>query len=183
MKINTFNIDGLIEFIPDVYTDSRGSFVETWNHYNFLNVGFNKSFVQDNQSVSKKNVFRGIHLQTGEFAQGKLVRVSHGEAIDFAVDLRPSSSTFGKYVSVRLTADKANSFWVPPGFGHGFLATKDNTIFSYKCTKPYNKDSEVCIRFNDHDLNIDLLNTLKNNLIVSDKDLNGISLKEFKNKL
>lgn len=182
MEVNTFNIQGPIEFIPKIHYDDRGSFAETWNEEAYSKLKFNEKFVQDNQSISKMNVFRGIHLQYGEYAQGKLVRVVKGKAIDFIVDLRFNSSTFGEYLEVSLDEHKGNLLWVPPGFGHGFLSLEDETIFSYKCTKPYNKESEVCIKFNDVDINIKSLNYLKNNLIISHKDLNGITLKEYKDK-
>lgn len=176
MQINkNFKIDGLLEFQPKIYRDDRGQFMETWNQEQFKQLGFYHQFKQDNQSISAKNVFRGIHLQQGIMAQGKLVRVVQGRAIDYAVDLRPSSSTFGQYESIELCATQGNMFWVPPGFGHAFLSLEDNTIFSYKCTEVYCPKSEVCIHYNDPTIGLQLPTDLK----VSEKDKQGISIQQY----
>lgn len=157
MKINKdFKIDGLIEFIPNVYRDSRGEFIETFNENVLRELGFTEHFKQDNQSISKAGVFRGIHLQLDPFAQGKLVRVAKGSAIDYAVDLRKDSPTFGEWESVELSATEGNQFWVPPGFGHAFVALEDDTIFCYKCTEVYAPNHQVAIRWDDRDLELDI---------------------------
>lgn len=176
MKINkNFKLDGLIEFNPQIYRDERGEFIETWNEDVFHRLGFYQQFKQDNQSVSSKGVFRGIHLQLGHAAQGKLVRVVRGRVIDYAVDLRKNSKTFGKWESLELTGEQGNMFWVPPGFGHAFLSLEDNTIFSYKCTEVYNPKHEVCVKYNDPSIGL----PLPTEIIVSAKDQQGISLNEF----
>ena len=154
MKIQKTNIEGLLIITPAVFKDDRGAFFEPYNKQLFASLGLNMDFVQDNQSVSHKGVIRGIHLQAPPFAQGKLVRVVHGSALDVAVDIRKSSPTFGQYASVKLDANDNTMFWIPEGFAHGFAAFEDNTIFQYKVTNYYNKDSEMSIRWDDPALNI-----------------------------
>ena len=112
-------------------------------------------FVQDNQSLSKKGVLRGLHFQNPPFAQGKLVRVIKGAVVDVAVDIRKNSPTYGQHFAVELSEENKIVFWIPPGFAHGFVTLKDDTIFTYKCTAIYNKESEGAILWNDEDLNID----------------------------
>ena len=102
-------------------------------------------FIQDNQSLSHKGVLRGLHFQAPPFAQGKLVRVIQGSVLDVAVDIRPHSPTYGKYESVLLSGENKTQFWIPPGFAHGFVTLEDNTVFCYKCTGPYSKESEGAI--------------------------------------
>ncbi len=167
MQVIKKSIEGLIEIIPAVYKDERGSFFETFNKETFEAKGIPTHFVQDNQSFSKKGVVRGLHFQRAPFAQGKLVRVVSGRVLDVAVDIRPDSPTFGKYETVELSAELNNLFYVPEGFAHGFVALEDS-IFIYKCTNVYNKASEGGIIWNDPDLNIDWQIT---NPIVSEKDL------------
>jgi len=154
MKIQNTNIEGLLIITPAVFRDSRGIFFESYNKQLFASHGLDMEFVQDNQSVSNKGVIRGIHLQAPPFAQGKLVRVVHGSAVDVAVDIRKSSPTFGKYAAVKLDAKDNKFFWIPEGFAHGFIALENNTIFQYKVTTYYNKDSEMSIRWDDPELNI-----------------------------
>ena len=180
MTIKESYIQGLFEIVPRTFKDSRGEFVETYNEEKLKDI-IPYQFVQDNQSISKKGVFRGIHMQMGDWAQGKLVRVSSGAAIDYAVDLRPDSATFGQWDSVMLTPEANNQYWVPPGFGHAFLALEDNTTFCYKCTNLYNKESEECIKWNDSDIYLEFLH-YTGDILVSKKDERGITLKEFKNK-
>lgn len=180
MKINTkFKIEGLIEFQPNVYVDNRGQFIETYNEEILSNFGFTHHFKQDNQSISKRGSFRGIHLQIGDHAQGKLVRVAKGSVIDYAVDLRLESPTFGKWESIIISSDLGNQFWIPARFGHAFVALEDNTIFCYKCTEVYAPNHQLSIRWDDEDLalNIDIPAA---ELEISEKDKNGISLKEYK---
>jgi len=176
MEVKKFNIKGLIEFQPKIFTDSRGQFIETFNEELLGSLGFNHHFKQDNQSISKAGVFRGIHLQLDPYAQGKLVRVAKGSAIDYAVDLRPNSETFGQWQSVVLTAEKGNQFWVPAGFGHAFLALEDDTIFCYKCTEVYAPNHQVSIRWDDSDIRLDIP---VENVDVSEKDQNALYLIEY----
>ena len=136
-------------------------------------------FVQDNQSFSEPGVLRGIHFQTGEHAQGKLVRVISGKVLDVAVDLRPQSKTFGKWFSVILDGEKQNMFYVPPGFGHGIYVI-EKAIFSYKCTNYYHQPSERSILWNDKTLNIDWKT---NSPKLSQKDEDGMSFEDFKASL
>lgn len=155
---------------PKIISDERGSFMESFNEKTFANgVGQNVHFVQDNQSVSKNGVLRGLHYQCGEHAQAKLVRVLQGEVLDVAVDIRPESATFGQYESVLLSAENQKQFFVPRGFAHGFLVLSDTATFFYKCDNFYNKESEGGIIFNDNTIHIDW-NFLSEKLIISEKD-------------
>jgi len=173
-------IKGVFEITPRIFKDERGYFFESYSKKVFEENGIGVDFVQDNQSLSSKNVLRGLHLQKEPYAQGKLVRVITGSVLDVAVDLRPDSPTFGKYDSVILDSEKGNMFYIPPGFAHGFLTLADNTIFAYKCTDFYNKPSESGIIWNDPDLNI---NWGIGNPIVSEKDMQLPSFKELSNAL
>ncbi len=176
MNIKKTPIQGLLELQPNILKDDRGYFLESWNKEELNNKGFKFNFVQDNQSYSQKNILRGIHFQLPPFDQGKLVRVVQGSAIDVAVDLRKKSPTYGKHHKVLLSDKKQNMFWIPNGFGHGFISLQNNTLFLYKCTNYYDKKSECSIIWNDPSLNI---NWGISNPILSEKDLQGISFKEF----
>lgn len=167
MQVIKKSLEGLLEIIPTVYKDERGYFFETYNKQAFEAHGLPTHFVQDNQSFSKKGVVRGLHFQREPHAQGKLVRVVMGRVLDFAVDIRPNSPTFGQYEAVELDATRGNLFYVPEGFAHGFVALEDS-VFLYKCTNLYNKAAEGGILWNDPTLNIDWQVT---NPIVSPKDL------------
>ncbi|MBB3840681.1 dTDP-4-dehydrorhamnose 3,5-epimerase [Runella defluvii] len=167
MQVIKKSLEGLLEIIPTVYKDERGYFFETYNKQAFEAHGLPTHFVQDNQSFSKKGVVRGLHFQREPHAQGKLVRVVMGRVLDFAVDIRPNSPTFGQYEAVELDATRGNLFYVPEGFAHGFVALEDS-VFIYKCTNLYNKAAEGGILWNDPTLNIDWQVT---NPIVSPKDL------------
>ena len=138
--------------------------------------GLDENFVQDNQSISIKGVLRGLHFQKPPFAQGKLVRVVKGAALDVAVDLRKGSPTYGQWESVEITGENKLMFWVPPGFAHGFVSLEDGTVFVYKCSNIYNKASEATILWNDPDLNIDWK---VENPLLSEKDLQGMLFKDF----
>jgi len=155
MKFEKTEIEGVVIITPDVFEDDRGAFLEMFNRDVFEKNGLPTSFVQDNYSVSKKHVLRGLHFQKPPYAQGKLVTVTHGAALDVAVDLRKNSPTYGKWKSVLLNSDNKLIFWIPEGFAHGFVALEENTVFQYKCTNFYCKESEGSIRWNDPDLNID----------------------------
>jgi dTDP-4-dehydrorhamnose 3,5-epimerase len=154
-----------------IINDGRGYFMESFNKNTFQN-GINQeiNFVQDNQSFSTKGVLRGLHYQSGEYAQAKLVRVLQGEVLDVAVDIRPESDTFGQYEAVFLSAENQRQFFVPRGFAHGFLVLSDTATFFYKCDNFYNKESEGGLIYNDATVNIDWQFPTEN-LLISDKDL------------
>lgn len=163
-------IEGLILLVPRIFDDERGYFIESFNQKVFNEiVGKEVNFVQDNQSVSKTGVLRGLHFQKPPFAQGKLVRVSKGSALDVAVDLRANSSTYGKHISVHLTAENCHQLWIPEGFAHGFLALEEDTVFQYKCTNYYDPQSESTLAWNDPDIGIDWQ---IDSPLLSPKDLN-----------
>jgi dTDP-4-dehydrorhamnose 3,5-epimerase len=156
MEVINGDISGLLIFQPRVFLDERGYFFESFNQEEFNKLtGLDIQFCQDNESLSKKNVLRGLHFQKPPFAQGKLVRVISGKVLDVAVDIRKSSETYGKYQMVELTAENKKIFWIPPGFAHGFLVLEENTVFSYKCSNYYSPESEGTIKWNDKDLNIE----------------------------
>ena len=155
---------------PKVISDNRGYFMESFNQ-NTFNSGINQeiNFVQDNQSFSSKGVLRGLHYQTNEYAQSKLVRVLQGEVLDVVVDIRPNSETFGQYESIILSSQNQKQFFIPCGFAHGFLVLSETATFFYKCDNFYNKESEGGIIYNDEIINIDWKLDTKD-LIISDKD-------------
>lgn len=167
MQIEKTEIEGLLIIKPKVFEDDRGHFFESFNATIFLENGLPTEFVQDNQSLSNKNVLRGLHFQSPPYAQGKLIRVIKGSVLDVAVDLRLLSPTYGKHLVINLSEQNKIMFYIPEGFAHGFLTLEDNTIFSYKCTKFFNKESEGGLFWNDLDLNINWGIT---NPILSDKD-------------
>ena len=173
-------ISGCFIIEPKVITDERGYFLESFNEKTLQNgVGQEVHFVQDNQSFSTKGVLRGLHYQTGNHAQAKLVRVLSGEVLDVAVDIRPDSPTFGQHVSVLLSAENQKQFFVPRGFAHGFLVLSQTATFFYKCDNFYNKESEGGIIYNDATLNIDWQFPTEN-LIISEKDVNQPTLENAK---
>lgn len=155
MEIIKTKIPDLLIVKPIVFEDNRGYFFESYNKEKFLKEGIDQNFVQDNESKSMKGVLRGLHFQAPPFAQGKLVRVMKGAVLDVAVDIRKNAPTYGQWASIVLTESNKMMYWVPPGFAHGFVTLEDNTVFFYKCTNVYNKNSEGSIRWNDPDLNID----------------------------
>ena len=176
MEIIKTHIDGLLVIKPNIFEDERGHFFESWSKKAYQDVGLELDFVQDNQSLSQKGVLRGLHFQNPPFAQGKLVRVIKGSVIDVAVDIRKDSVTYGKHFSIKLSEENKKIFWIPPGFAHGFASLENNTIFTYKCTEVYNKESEGVLLWNDTDLNI---NWGVEKPLVSEKDLTAISFKHF----
>ncbi|PLX11330.1 MAG: dTDP-4-dehydrorhamnose 3,5-epimerase [Marinilabiliales bacterium] len=176
MEVIKTKIPDLYIVKPRVFEDHRGYFFESYNKEMFLRNGIDQNFVQDNESKSSKGVLRGLHYQKPPFAQGKLVRVMQGAVLDVAVDIRTNSPTYGQWASVELTQDNKWMYWVPPGFAHGFVTLEENTVFFYKCTNVYNKESEGSIMWNDPDLNIDWQ---VENPILSDKDKNGPLFKDF----
>ena len=170
MNFIATKLQGCYVIEPKVILDERGYFMESFNEKTFQN-GLEQAvhFVQDNQSFSTKGVLRGLHYQTGEHAQAKLVRVLQGEVLDVAVDIRPESPTFGQYEAVILSGENQKQFFVPRGFAHGFLVLSETATFFYKCDNFYNKESEGGIIYNDETINIDWQFSFKN-LIISEKD-------------
>ncbi len=169
--MQTFEIKDLLLIQPRIFEDDRGFFYESFNETKYKEIlGAEIQFVQDNISVSKKNVLRGLHFQKPPFAQGKLVTVLRGSVMDVAVDLRKESKTYGQYQLVELSENNKLQFWIPAGFAHGFCSLEDDTIFSYKCSNYYSPQHEETIMWNDPDLAIDwkIINP-----IVSDKDKIG----------
>jgi len=180
MKLIETKIKDLYIIEPTVFGDERGYFYESFNQETFAKlIGKEITFVQDNQSLSGKNIVRGLHFQNKPFGQGKLVRVIKGEVIDVAVDIRKNSPTYGEHVSVKLTEENKLMFWIPEGFAHGFSSLKDDTIFAYKCTNYYNKESEGSIAWDDPTLNI---NWKVENPIISEKDQNSSAFSTFETK-
>lgn len=156
MEVRTTPIEGLLVLKPNRYKDERGYFSETFNQQTFNSAtGLDVTFVQDNESMSAKNVVRGFHFQIPPFEQGKLVRVAHGAILDVAIDLRKDSPTFGQHHAVELSSENQLQFWIPSGFAHGFAALQDNTVVCYKCTQFYDGASERSIKWNDADLGVE----------------------------
>lgn len=179
MNVIETSIPGLLEIDPMVFGDERGYFYESYNKKKFVEAGIVDEFVQDNQSLSSKGVLRGLHFQDPPHAQGKLVRVVQGAVLDVAVDIRHGSPTYGKHHKVTLTEENKRMFWIPAGFAHGFLTLEDNTVFCYKCTSLYNKESEGSVLWNDPDLNIDW--GIKDP-IISDKDQEAPPVRALRSK-
>ncbi len=176
MQLIKTKIEGLLVIKPNVFRDERGYFYESYSKSLFKELGLESEYVQDNESQSQKGVLRGLHFQKPPYAQGKLVRVVKGAVIDVAVDLRPNSKTYGQWEAVELTEDNKLLYWIPEGFAHGFVTLERNTIFSYKCTNVYNKESEGSLLWNDPDLNIDW--GVKKP-ILSEKDIEAPLFKDF----
>ncbi len=174
MKVDEISLPGVLLLTPAIFRDSRGAFWETWSQKDMDSAGMPATWVQDNFSLSKKNVLRGIHYQVIQ-PQGKLVRVTHGAVLDVAIDLRRSSPMFGKHVAVELTGDNGQMLWIPEGFGHAFLVLSDVAGFAYKVTNPYCPQGERTIVWNDSDLAIPWP-VNPETAIVSDKDGKGATL-------
>ena len=175
MQVEKTEFDGLLILQPKIFKDERGLFFESWNESVFKSHGINISFIQDNHSVSKKNVLRGLHFQNHPYGQGKLVRVTKGSALDVVLDLRKDSKTYGKHFKLKLSDQNSTMLWIPYGFAHGFIALEDQTVFQYKCDELYHPESEGCIAWNDPSLKIDW--GIKNP-IVSSKDQEGKLFKD-----
>jgi len=167
MEIKELFIEGLKVIQPAVFGDHRGYFMESYNEAKFAAAGLPTHFVQDNQSLSAKNILRGLHFQAPPFAQGKLVRVIKGAVLDVSLDIRKNSATYGQHFAIELNETNKTMLWIPPGFAHGFLTLADETIFSYKCTGLYNQSSEGGLLWNDPDLGI---NWRIENPVLSQKD-------------
>lgn len=171
MQITKTPIEGLLIIEPKVWKDNRGYFYESYNAKIFSGAGVDVQFVQDNQSFSQKGALRGLHAQRMPFEQGKLVRVLQGMVVDVAVDIRKDSPTYGQHFAVELSGENHKQLWVPPGFLHGFLTLEDETIFTYKVSNYYDKNSEIGVMWNDPDLNIDWTQYMpESTFLLSDKD-------------
>lgn len=176
MKIQETSLPGVLLLTPTIFRDARGAFYEAWNQRQMAEAGLPANWVQDNFSVSRKNVLRGIHYQIIQ-PQGKLVRVAWGAALDVTLDLRRSSPAFGRYVAVELTGENGEMLWIPEGFGHAFLALTDPVCFAYKVTDYYSPVGERTILWNDPDLSIPWPIDPAH-VLVSEKDGKGTTLRE-----
>lgn len=171
---------GVKEITPRRFGDARGFFAETWQRQRFADIGIGVDWVQENQSFSaEKYVLRGLHLQVSPMAQAKLVRVLKGSIFDVAVDVRPGSQSFGKWVSCVLSADAFNQLYVPVGFAHGFLTLEPYVEVFYKVSAPYAPECERGIIWNDADIAIDWPLPAGAQPILSDKDRVAMSLARF----
>lgn len=185
MKVEKTVIDGVLIITPTAFVDDRGYFAETFNEKEFNEkTGADFHPVQDNESKSKEFVLRGLHFQRPPHQQAKLVRVLKGQVLDVAVDLRPGSETYGKYVSVILDDVDGKQFFIPKGFAHGFYVLSEEAVFSYKCDDYYHPECEDGIAWDDRDVAIKWTNTSfltppKSKVILSRKDKHRKTLKEY----
>lgn len=177
MEYRKTEIDGVYILEPRVFNDARGYFFEAWKKEDFEEHVDKVDFIQDNESKSSYGVLRGLHYQKGIYSQAKLVRVIKGKVLDVAVDIRKSSSTFGKHVMVELSDENKRQFFIPRGFAHGFLVLSDEAIFTYKVDNIYAPQHEASIRWNDEEINIQWPIDLKD-VVTSEKDLKASSLKD-----
>ncbi|MBQ4367620.1 MAG: dTDP-4-dehydrorhamnose 3,5-epimerase [Muribaculaceae bacterium] len=172
-------IKGVWHIVPVRHGDSRGYFTEVFKQAEFEQIVGPVQFVQDNESYSTRGVVCGLHFQSGEWSQAKLVRVSLGEVLDVAVDLRAGSPTYGRHVSQVLSASEGNQLFIPRGFAHGFAVLSAEAQFQYKVDNVYAPQAEVTLRFDDPDLGIDWC-IKPEEMLLSAKDLHGIPLKDIK---
>lgn len=171
MEVRTLSIAGCFVVRPTLRADSRGYFMESFNRRDFeAATGVSGDFVQDNQSFSRRGVLRGLHYQVGEFAQAKLVRVIQGEVLDVAVDIRPGSPTYGKYVAEVLSAENRLQMYIPKGFAHGFLVLSESAVFAYKCDNYYSQEHEGGLAYNDTSIGIEWPSSGLE-FIISERDL------------
>ncbi|MGJ8677461.1 MAG: dTDP-4-dehydrorhamnose 3,5-epimerase [Akkermansiaceae bacterium] len=178
MTIYETGIEGVALIEPKVFGDSRGFFVETYQHERYQDIiGSDLQFVQDNHSRSQMGVLRGLHFQTSR-PQGKLVRCVSGSVFDVAVDIRKDSPTYGKWFGAELSAENKHQMWVAPGLAHGFLVLTDTADFEYKCTDYYDPSGEGCLKFDDPTVGIDWP-SVATDLQLSEKDLKGLALSEI----
>jgi dTDP-4-dehydrorhamnose 3,5-epimerase len=176
MKATRLAIPDVVLIEPKVFGDDRGFFFESFTQNRFEEaIGRKVEFVQDNHSKSEKNVLRGLHYQLPPAAQGKLVRVTQGEVFDVAVDIRKSSSSFGKWVGALLSAENKKQLWIPEGFAHGFVTLSETAEFLYKTTNYYAPEFERCIHWNDPSIGIDW--HVKEHPLLSAKDQQGLSIR------
>ena len=176
MNFHTTELEGVLLIEPEVYSDLRGYFLETYSQKTFAKAGITERFVQDNESHSRKGVLRGMHFQL-ENAQGKLIRVLHGEIFDVAVDIRPASKSFGRWVGVRLSGAERKMIWIPKGFAHGFYTLSETADVAYKVTNFYDPGMERTLSWNDPDVGVRW--PFEGEPILSEKDKAGLSLKEL----
>lgn len=174
MEVTKTRVDGVLLIKPKVFGDERGYFVETYQKERYSEIGITHTFVQDNHSMSRRGILRGLHYQT-KHPQGKLVMVSLGAVFDVAVDIRPDSPTFGKWFGAILSQENQHQLWIPPGLAHGFLVLSDIAHFHYKCTDFYDPKNEASILWNDPELNIDW--PFAEDVVLSQKDMNALSFK------
>lgn len=175
MIVKKTALDGLLIIEPKVFRDERGEFMEVWHHEQYKAAGIESAFIQDNLSLSRKGVLRGMHFQNPG-GQGKLVSVLAGEVFDVAVDLRVDSPTFKQWVGVTLSGENRTQLFIPPGFGHGFLVTGEDAVFLYKATAFYKPEYEYTIRWDDPEIGIKWPGPIR---LMSDKDKHGPLLKDF----
>lgn len=180
IKVTRLDIEGLCVIEPAVHGDERGYFMETYNQKDMEEAGLTMRFVQDNQSMSKKGVLRGLHFQK-QFPQGKLVRVIRGSVFDVAVDLRRGSPTFGKWYGIELTAENKKQFYIPEGFAHGFVVRSDVAEFCYKVTDFYHPGDEGGLMWNDPDVGVDWGDI--SDVLLSEKDQKQMSFKEIQSMM
>ena len=175
MNVKATKLAEVLVLEPQVLSDERGFFLETWNSTRYDSAGIRGPFVQDNVSFSTKGVLRGLHFQYPQ-SQGKLVQVLSGEVVDVAVDIRVGSPTFAQWVSEILSGTNHKQMYIPPGFAHGFCVTSETALFSYKCTDFYNASTEGGIIWNDPDVGIDWPTKQP---VLSPKDANCPRLKDL----
>ena len=175
IKVTRNEIEGLAVIEPAVYRDDRGYFVETYNENDMKAEGLDLRFVQDNQSMSRKGVLRGLHFQK-QYPQGKLVRVLQGRVFDVAVDLRASSPTFGKWFGVELSDENMKQFYIPEGFAHGFYVLSDVAVFAYKCTDFYHPGDEGGMKWDDPEIGIEW--PLDGEPLLSEKDRKWLGIRD-----
>jgi dTDP-4-dehydrorhamnose 3,5-epimerase len=178
MKYIPTAIAGVFIIEPQVFADARGYFMECYKQSEFAAHCGNVNFLQDNESCSSYGVLRGLHLQSGIHAQAKLVRCIYGKVLDVAVDLRPSSKSFGQHVRVELSADNKRQLYLPRGMAHGFAVLSQQAIFTYKVDNHYAAHAEQCLRYDDPDIGIDWL-LPPQDIVLSPKDQCGITLRDY----
>lgn len=179
MKVQQTNIEGVYIVEPVLHGDERGYFMESFSERDFeAQTGLKVRFVQDNESRSRKGVLRGLHFQKEPYAQAKLVRVVRGKVLDVAVDIRPESQTFGKYVATELSAENHRQMFIPNGFAHGYVVLEDDTVFQYKCDEYYHPEAEGGIAWNDPQIAIDW-GVAESEVILSEKDKHRPLLSEL----
>lgn len=172
MKLNDTSIPEVKILIPEVFSDNRGFFFESFNQKTFEHlIGRSINFVQDNHSMSRKGVLRGLHYQEEPMAQAKLIRVIAGEVFDVAVDIRPTSATYRQWTGNILSAQNHHQLWIPEGFAHGFYALSETAEVEYKTTNFYSPQHEKCITWNSAELAIEW--PVFGKPLLSTKDANG----------
>ncbi len=170
MKVTETELAGVVLLEPRVFGDARGYFFESWNRAKLREVGLDVDFIQDNESMSSRGVLRGLHYQQSPYAQAKLIRVVRGRVLDVVVDIRPDSPTFGRHVLLELSGEEKKQLFIPRGLAHGFLCLEDQTIFTYKCDRPYMPSHERGINPGDPELAINWGGMDLKKCIISQKD-------------